>query len=187
MGQGSIASLKDAWYRWLGRGTGNVSWPKALWLLPRLLWGRLFLLLDASLGSAPDVKLTNYLVIVGFFYYYYYFRETVDPLMDPVSVVCRTALQLCKHLSGIVHYSLLWERVHLFYLWTLLPLTLCSVTPWVLNVAGGKNRKGTMLFLLLSARSGSLFSPPSPPPKEVALFCKVHFLFLIRPLAKQVG
>lgn len=177
MGQGSIASLKDAWYRWLGRGTGNVSWPKALWLLPRLLWGRLFLPLDASLWSAPDVKLTNYLVIVGFFFFY--FRETVDPLMDPMSVVCRTALQLYKHL--------LWEHVHLFYLWILLPLTLCSVTLWVLSVAGGKNRKGTMLFLLLSARSGSLFSPPSPPPKEAALFCKVHFLFLIRPLAKQVG
>lgn len=45
-----------------------MSWAKAPWLLPRLLWGRLFLLLDASLGSAPDVKLTNYLVIVGFFF-----------------------------------------------------------------------------------------------------------------------
>lgn len=58
-----------------GRVTGNVSWAKALWLSPRrggLLWGRLFLPLHASMGSAPDVKLTNYLAIVGVVFFFFY-------------------------------------------------------------------------------------------------------------------
>lgn len=120
MGQGRIVSLKDAWYRKGNRecelGKGPVALAKKRGGGGDLLWCRLFLPLDASVGSAPDIKLSNYLVIVGGFFF-----EGGDCWPSHGLNECRKALQLYKDLSGIVNYSLLWECVHLFYLWALLP------------------------------------------------------------------